>query len=326
MPTRLKAHASWQRLGTHEATLQLGEPTGGLSMSAKPRLGYIGIGNMGEPMALRLLDAGYVVNVWGRTPSKLAGVGEKGAVSCASPGDVAERSDVIFTCVLDTAAVGEVVLGKGGVAEGGGQAKILVDMSTIAPAATAEMAEELARRCGMAWVDAPVSGGTVGARAGTLAVMAGGDEAVLDTIRPVLAHLARNVTRMGPIGAGQKTKLINQTIVAGTLAILSEALVLADESGVDATALPAALAGGRADSTMLRQLLPGMAVRNYTLTSPLHSMIKDLDMVQALAREAGAPMPVTGLIAELYRLAAHHQHAQDDVTAYHKIFSNTPLD
>jgi 3-hydroxyisobutyrate dehydrogenase-like beta-hydroxyacid dehydrogenase len=295
-------------------------------MSEKPRLGYIGIGNMGEPMALRLLDAGYVVNVWGRTRSKLAAVIEKGAVSCASPGELAQRSDIVFTCVLDTAAVGEVVLGKGGVAEGGGQTKILVDMSTIAPAATVEMAGELSRRCGMAWVDAPVSGGTVGARAGTLAVMAGGDEAVLDSLRPVLSHLARNVTRMGPIGAGQKTKLINQTIVAGTLAILSEALVLAEESGVDATALPAALAGGRADSTMLQQLLPGMAVRDYTLTSPLHSMIKDLDMVQALAREAGAPMPVTGLIAELYRLAAHHQHAQDDVTAYHKIFSNTPLD
>lgn len=295
-------------------------------MSEKPRLGYIGIGNMGEPMALRLLEAGYVVNVWGRTPSKLAGVVGKGAVACTSPRELAERSDIVFTCVLDTAAVREVVLGQGGVAEGGGHTKTLVDMSTIAPAATVEMAEELARRCGMAWVDAPVSGGTVGARAGTLAVMAGGDEAVLDALRPALAHLARNVTRMGPIGAGQKTKLINQTIVAGTLAILSEALVLAEESGVDAAALPGALAGGRADSTMLQQLLPGMARRDYTLTSPLHSMIKDLDIVQALARESGAPMPVTGVIAELYRLVAHRQHANDDVTALYKLYSVTPLD
>jgi 3-hydroxyisobutyrate dehydrogenase len=295
-------------------------------MSAKPRLGYIGIGNMGEPMALRLLEAGYELNVWGRTPSKLAGVAERGAVSCASPGEVAARSDVVFTCVLDTAAVRDVVLGQGGVAEGGAQSKTLIDMSTIAPTATVEMARELARRCDMAWVDAPVSGGTVGARSGTLAVMAGGDEAVLDSLRPILAHLARNVTRMGPIGAGQKTKLINQTIVAGTLAILSEALVLAEESGVDATALPGALAGGRADSTMLQQLLPGIARRDYKLTSPMHSMIKDLDMIQTLGRESGAPMPVTGVIAELYRLVAHHQHAHDDVTTLYKLFSTTPLD
>ncbi len=177
------------------------------------RLGYIGIGLMGAPMARRLAQAGYGVTIWGRDPAKLAPILAAGATSAASAADVARGSDILFTCLSDTDAVEAVVFGAGGVAQGAGPGKVLVDMSSIRPDAARELAARLRSETGMGWIDAPVSGGVAGSETGKLTVMAGGSEADFERVRPVVAHLAQRFTLMGPNGAGQATKLINQVLV-----------------------------------------------------------------------------------------------------------------
>ena len=173
-----------------------------MSLSA---LGYIGLGKMGGPMTRRLLAAGHVVHVHGRSRDRLAPFIEAGTVFHETPQAVAEAAGIVFTCLTDTKAVEDVVLGGNGIARAGRRDGILIDMSTIAPDATRAMARELRAANGWRWVDAPVSGGTVGAENGTLAIMAGGEAADIDTLAPVLAHLGRQVTHMGPVGAGQTT-------------------------------------------------------------------------------------------------------------------------
>ncbi|WP_108661424.1 NAD(P)-dependent oxidoreductase [Acuticoccus kandeliae] len=289
------------------------------------KVGYIGLGNMGGPMVDRLLEAGFEVSIWGRSPEKLAPYAERGARICASPREVAAAAPIVITCVIDTAAVREVALGEGGLAEGGDANSILVDMSTISPDATKEMAAELARRSGMRWVDAPVTGGTTGAAAGTLAIMAGGDAADVDAVRPVLAPLTRRVMHMGPTGSGQATKLINQIYVSCILAVTAEAVSLAENAGIDAARIPAALQGGRGDSTILQQLWGGMLARDFTLTSTVDSLVKDFDLVQRFARDNRSALPMTSLAAELNRMLVQHGHGSEDNTVVRKLYSRDPL-
>ena len=202
---------------------------------------------MGRPMCLRLLAAGYRLNVWNRSPDKLAPVLERGASSVASPAEVARAADIVMLCVTDQRAAEEVLFGRNGVVEGGAPGKLVVDFSSIAPAAARAFAVRL-EKTGMGLIDAPVSGGTAGAENGTLAIMAGGRIDQVERARPVLMHLARQLTRMGDSGAGQVTKLCNQVIVGSLLPVIAEAVRLAEAAGVDASALPAALKGGFADS------------------------------------------------------------------------------
>lgn len=211
---------------------------------------------MGTPLVMRFLSAGLPVHVWARNPDRLGPMLQVGAIASSSARDMAEKTDIIFTCLSDTAAVEEVVLGPEGIGAVRQSGGLLVDMSTVSPDATIRMAAELKSRCGREWIDAPVSGGTAGAQAGMLTIMVGGSSANLDRVRPFLDHLGTRITLMGGIGTGQTTKLINQTIVACTMMVLAEALGLAKRTGLDVAALPAALAGGRADSTMLQQLWP----------------------------------------------------------------------
>ncbi|MFP6756592.1 MAG: NAD(P)-dependent oxidoreductase, partial [Alphaproteobacteria bacterium] len=170
-----------------------------------PKIGYIGIGLMGAPMAKRLVEAGYQVTIWGRTEAKLAPVLAAGAALADSAADVARAADIVFTCLSDTEAVEAVVFGEGGIAAGAGAGKILVDMSSIRPEAAREMATRLRDATGMGWIDAPVSGGVVGSETGALTVMAGGGQEDFDRASPVVAHLAKRFTLMGPNGAGQAT-------------------------------------------------------------------------------------------------------------------------
>lgn len=291
----------------------------------KPALGYIGIGFMGKPMALRLLDAGYRVTIWGRSAEKLAPVAAAGAEVAASPADVARASDILFTCVSDTEAVEAVVFGDNGIAMGAAAGKILVDMSSIRPDAARDMAARLREETGMGWIDAPVSGGVPGAEQGTLAVMAGGSEADFETARPVVEHLAGRFTLMGPNGAGQATKLVNQVIVGCTVAVLAEATKLAQDAGIDATRIPQALAGGRADSLTLQQFLPKMATGNFAPESHIRTMLKDLNAVQQQARSTDTPMPMTAMAAELHRLMAARGHGEADGTALMKLYREEPV-
>jgi 3-hydroxyisobutyrate dehydrogenase len=283
-------------------------------------VGYVGLGLMGGPMAVRLARAGYRLSVWNRSAEKLKPAIAAGAVAVASPAEAARASEVVFVCLTDTDAVEAMVFGPGGIAEGGAPGKVLVDMSTIKPDRTAQMAERLRRETGMGWLDAPVSGGVPGATSGALAVMAGGSEADFRKVEPVVAHLARGFTLMGPNGAGQNTKLINQIIVGCTIAMLAEATGFALAAGIDATKVPVALAGGRADSLCLQQFMPRMATGDYTVESQIDTMLKDLNVIQETARNLGAAVPMSSLSAELHRMMAHRGHGGEDNTAMVKLF------
>jgi len=184
-------------------------------------LGYIGLGNIGGPMAVRLAMAGFSLHVYGRNNERLKPAIAAGAVECASASEVAERSDLVFTCLTNTAAVEKVVFDPAGIAEGAKPGAILIDMSTISPDATVAMATRLRDTTGMEWMDAPVSGGTVGATDGTLSIFMGGRAKCFEIVRPVLMHVGRNVTLTGPLGTGQTTKLINQVVVCCSIVMLA---------------------------------------------------------------------------------------------------------
>jgi 3-hydroxyisobutyrate dehydrogenase len=282
-------------------------------MSGRTALGFIGIGLMGRPMVLRLLDAGYRVTVWNRSRDKLEPVLARGAVAADSPAGVARAAAIVMLCVTDQRAVHEVLFGPDGVAAGGAPGTLVVDFSSIAPAAAREHAQRLERECAMGLVDAPVSGGVPGAEQGTLAVMAGGRPEHIEQVRPVVAQLARRFTRMGDAGAGQVAKLCNQVIVGALLPVLAEAIRLAEAGGIDAERLPEALRGGFADSIPLQLFGPRMAARAWN--PPLgaaDTMLKDLDNAVALAQEAGMSLPVLQAALQRYReLAASGRGGQE---------------
>lgn len=270
--------------------------------SDNTRLGYIGLGLMGGPMAQRLVSAGYPLAVWNRSADKLAALAEAGAIQAASPRAVAEQSDIVFTCLTDTDAVEAVVFGPGGIAEAASADKVLVDFSSMRPDKAKAFATRLRGETGMGWIDAPVSGGVPGATNGTLTVMAGGSAVDFARVEPVVAHLAGRFTLMGENGAGQSTKLINQMIVGAGLALMAECCQFAEDAGIDPAKLPQALAGGRADSPILQQFLPRMAARDRDVQGRVAIMVKDLNTVMESARQLGTSLPLTGLAAEIHKL------------------------
>lgn len=278
----------------------------------KPALGFIGLGQMGEPMVRRLLAAGFPVAVWNRSSNKVAPALEHGARAATSPAELARGAEIVMTCVTDQRALEAVLFSPQGVAEGGARGKLVVDFSSIAPDAARAFALRL-ERLGMGLVDAPVSGGVPGAEKGTLVVMAGGREEHVERVRPVLAHLASRVTRMGESGAGQATKLCNQIIVGALLPVLAEAVRLAEAAGVDATRLPEALKGGFADSAPLQIFGARMATRQFEPRLAAAALLKkDLENAAALARERGVTLPMVSAAAELYRLLEAQGRVQQD--------------
>lgn len=295
-------------------------------MSETPTLGYIGTGLMGGPMASRLIEAGHTVTVWNRTAAKAQPLVDRGAALGKSPADVAAASDIVFLCLTDTDAVREAVFGENGVARGARKGAILVDFSSIQPDATREMAARLKDEAGMDWIDAPVSGGVPGAEAGTLAIMAGGAEESFARVEKIVLDMASRFTLMGPVGAGQTTKLCNQVIVGCTMAVLAEAARLATNAGVDAARLPEALAGGFADSKPLQLFVPRMV--NAQHEPPLghvYTMLKDLDSVCDLARSCTSPVPFTSLAAEQFRLLTVRGGETADALEIFKLSAPTKL-
>ena len=282
-------------------------------MSTRPSLGFAGIGLMGLPMCRRLLAAGYPLTVWNRNPAKCAPLVEAGARQVASPAELCEQADVVMLCLADTAVVREVVFGPAGLAEGAKPGQLLVDFSSLEPTATREMAAELADKKGMAWLDSPVSGGVVGAEAGSLAIMVGGDAADLDRVRPVLLELGQRVTHMGGVGAGQVTKACNQMIVACNALVIAEVVALAEQAGVDASLIAEALAGGFADSRPLQILAPQMAESRFEPVKwHVRTLLKDLDTAVKFSRETGSATPISGLAAQLMRLHGAQGFLQKD--------------
>lgn len=272
-------------------------------MSTLPSLGFAGIGLMGLPMCRRLLAAGYPLAVWNRNPEKCKPLVEAGARQVASPAELCQHADVVMLCLADTSVVREVVFGPAGIAEGAGKGQLLVDLSSLEPNATREMAAELAGKTGMGWLDTPVSGGVVGAEAGSLAIMVGGESQDLDRVRPVLLNLGQRVTHMGGIGAGQVTKACNQMIVACNALVIAEVVALAERSGVDASLIAEALSGGYADSKPLQILAPQMAENRFEPVKwHVRTLLKDLDTAVKFSREQGSATPISGLAAQLMRL------------------------
>ncbi|MFG3450958.1 NAD(P)-dependent oxidoreductase [Pseudomonas knackmussii] len=282
-------------------------------MSELPSIAFAGIGLMGLRMCRRLLAAGYPLTVWNRSPEKCAPLTEAGARQARSPADLCDAADIVLLCLADTAVVREVVFGAGGIIEGARAGQLLVDHSSLEPAATRSMATELEARSGMRWVDAPVSGGTAGAEAGSLAIMAGGLREDVERVRPVLAHLGQRLTHMGDVGAGQVTKACNQMIVACNALVIAEVVALAERSGVDASLIAPALAGGFADSKPLQILAPQMANSEFEPVKwHVRTLLKDLDTAVQLSREEGSTTPMTGLASQLMRLHGSQGHLDHD--------------
>ncbi|MGL9620916.1 NAD(P)-dependent oxidoreductase [Bradyrhizobium sp. U531] len=284
------------------------------------KLGYIGLGLMGAPMTRRLLAGGYQVSVWNRSEGKLAPLVAAGAKRAVSPRDAIANSNIVFMCVTDAAAVEEVIFGPEGLAAAPGAGKLVVDFSSIHPDAARELAKRLKEANGAGWIDAPVSGGTKGAEEGTLAIMAGGEAADIERVRPYVLAMARRFTHMGPIGAGQTTKLCNQVIVGCAMAVLAEATRLAVNAGIDAGRLPEALAGGFADSIPLQLFVPRMV---QGIHSPplghIATMLKDLDTVADVAQANSTPVPMASLAGQLFRLAKAARGAEADALEIYKL-------
>lgn len=276
-------------------------------------LGFLGIGLMGKPMSLRLLQAGYTLTVWNRSPEKLHDLASAGARIAATPAELVTQADILFLSLADTSVVGDVVFGEEGIASQAGEGKLLVDFSSIEPDATREYAEKLKQASGMQWLDAPVSGGVAGAEQGTLAVMAGGNKADFDRVAPIMTSLSQRFTHMGEVGAGQITKLCNQMIVSCNALVIAEVIALARKAGIDAEKIPEALAGGFADSTPLQILGPQMAKDEFEpIKWHVRTLLKDLDTAVRLARSEESATPMSALGAQLMRLHGTQGYLEKD--------------
>lgn len=281
--------------------------------TALPTLGFAGIGLMGLPMCRRLLAAGYTLWVWNRSEDKCAPLVAEGAKLARTPAALSQHADIVLTCLADTAVVESVVFGEQGIASAARAGQILVDHSSCDPATTRSMAQRLLAETGMQWVDAPVSGGTPGAEAGTLAIMAGGPVEAVETVRPVLMNLGQRLTRMGDVGTGQVTKACNQMLVACNALVIAEVVALAEQAGVDAALIAPALAGGFADSKPLQILAPQMANREFEPVKwHVRTLLKDLDTAVTLSRQEGSATPMTGLAAQLMRQHGAHGNLERD--------------
>lgn len=263
-------------------------------------IGFIGLGIMGRGMAANLLHAGFTVTVWNRTPERMSPLVEMGARPATSPADVARNSDIIITCVSDTADVEQVVLGPDGVIEGARDGSLLIDCSTISPNATQAMAAKLAER-GIHMLDAPVSGGSEGAAKGTLSIMIGGEAAQLYRAMPALEAMGKTITHVGDHGTGQMAKLVNQVLVVVTMQAVGEALLLAQAGGLDLERTLMAVGGGAAGSWMLNNRGPQVINRDWRPGFTIDLQQKDLRLVLEAADQLGIPLPSTAYVFQSYR-------------------------
>jgi 3-hydroxyisobutyrate dehydrogenase len=278
------------------------------------RVGFVGLGTMGGAMAANAARAGFEVSAWNRTPGRATELEELGVHLRESPAAVAAASEIVITIVSDTPDVEAVLFGPGGVAEGAAPGTLVVDMSTISPSATRQFAERLAAKS-VAMLDGPVSGGSEGAKKGTLSIFIGGEAADLERARPVLQSLGTTITHVGPIGSGQAVKAVNQVILAGTYLGVAEGIVLALKAGLDVEQTVAALSGGAAQSWVLANRSGRMLANDYPLGFKVALHRKDLGIALAMARELGASLPVSALAEALEAGLIGQGHADDDMSA-----------
>ena len=275
------------------------------------RIGFIGLGIMGRPMAGNLMKAGFALTVYDIRPEPIAELVAGGASAAGSSKEVATGSEVVITMLPNSPEVRQAVLGTAGVLEGARRGLILIDMSSIAPLASKEVAAKAAEK-GVEMLDAPVSGGQPKAIDGTLSIMVGGKQEVFDEVLPILKVMGRSVVRVGDIGSGNTTKLANQVIVALNIAAMSEALVLAAKAGVDAEKVFQAIRSGLAGSTVLEAKAPLALEGNFKPGFRIDLHIKDLANALETAHQVGVPLPLTGAVMEILQALKVDGKGQDD--------------
>jgi 3-hydroxyisobutyrate dehydrogenase len=278
------------------------------------RIGFVGLGTMGAAMAANVVRAGFPLTAWNRTPGRAPELVDLGAAIAESPAALAAESDIVVICVSDTSDVEAVLFGPDGVAEGAREGTLVVDCSTIAPSGSWKFAERL-DGLGLAMVDAPVSGGSEGARNATLTIFVGGHERDVERARPVLTAMGRTITHVGPIGAGQAVKAVNQVIIAGTYLGVAEGIVLAIKAGLDVEQVIGALGGGAAQSWVLANRSGRMLDNDYPPGFKLSLHRKDLGIALGLADQLGVSLPLTALTAALESGLVAQGHGDEDMSA-----------
>lgn len=296
------------------------------SRSSPFRVAVVGAGIMGNAIASRLLECGHDVAVFDLDRSKLDALVTLGARAAASAAEAARGAAFVITSLNSAAIVRSAVFGLSGVSEGISPDALLIDMSSIDPPSTRKLGDELRQQCGAGWVDAPLSGGAPKALLGSLTVMAGGTDTDVSRAHTLMKDLCANYTRMGPAGAGQTTKLVNQLLCAIGFQAVAEAVRLAEAGGVDASRLSHALRGGRADSQILAEFGPKMASRDFTPTGRIDNMLKDLEAVQAFSLSQRLPLPLTGHVSELHRAFVAAGIGAEDTVAMMKQFTGFQAD
>jgi len=278
------------------------------------KIAFIGMGTMGVGMAMNILKAGHELTVHNRTREKEESLAAQGAGRAASPKEAASGAKIIIICVSDTPDVEGIILSDEGVIHGATQGAIVVDMSTINPEATRRMAEKLAEK-GVKMLDAPVSGGSEGAQNGTLSIMVGGEAAVFEKALPILETMGKTITHVGTIGAGQVTKAINQIVIAGTYLTMAEGLTIGMKAGLDMEKVLQAIGGGAASSWVLQNRGANVINNTYPLGFRLSLHHKDLNIALETARELGATLPATTLVAQIENGLIERGFGDDDVSA-----------
>ena len=289
-------------------------------MTSKAKIGYVGVGLMGLPMAKRLLSLGYAVRAFDIAADKIAAVRAAGGAVASSSADAVLGADLVLLNLPTPEAVEVVVFGENGVASALRPPQLLIDFSTNKVYQSKGFAKRLREMTGAGWIDAPVSGGPPASGSGTLTVMAGGDAAEIERARPLFADVAGRFTHMGPSGAGMAAKMLNQLIVGAGHAVMAEAVVLAEAAGIDPARLPECLAGGLADSPLLQRLYPRMVKRDFAPQGYVRQLLKDLEMVNEFAGALKAPTPMLGEALSLYRMLAHLGHTELDTAAVLKLY------
>jgi 2-hydroxy-3-oxopropionate reductase len=269
---------------------------------AKPKIGFIGLGIMGKPMAGHLINAGYELTVHNRSQAAVDELVAKGANASRSPKEVAQSSDIVITMLPDSPDVELVALGENGIVEGAHDGLIFVDMSTIAPSVTTAIGEALAAK-GVKSLDAPVSGGDVGAQNAALSIMVGGDEDTFNTVKPLFDVMGKSAILCGPLSSGQTVKACNQILVAVTIAGVSEALTLGAKAGVDPLKIVQVLSGGLARCGVLENRGERMVNGDFDPGFRIRLHYKDLNIVQKTGNDFGVPLPVTSEVFELFKTA-----------------------
>jgi 3-hydroxyisobutyrate dehydrogenase len=313
-PSRRVVTLSVAAVGRPRTTAPTTRTSAGPTLRLVERIGFLGLGTMGSPMAGHLVGAGHPLTVWNRTPGRAADLLAAGASEAANPAAVAAASDVIVICVSDTPDVEAILFGPAGVVEGARAGTLVIDCSTIAPGATRDMAGRLAG-LGVDLADAPVSGGSEGAQKATLTIFVGAEPPVFERARPILEVIGKTITHVGPVGSGQAVKAVNQVILAGAYLGVAEGIVLALKSGLDVEQVVAALGGGAAQSWVLANRSGRMLANDYPLGFKLELHLKDLGIALGMAAESGVELPVSELCAAIERELVDGGHGADDVSA-----------